>query len=47
MDSRRDVPPHISNNDLSEEKVAKLIEKMKRQYKRYFRSIANEAAVDW
>ena len=49
-DARRDVPPHVSRNDMSEELVAELIEKMKRQYKRYLRSInslANQAGVDW
>lgn len=49
-DARRDVPPQISNNDMSEEVAAKLIEKMKRQYKSYLRSIsaiANQAEVDW
>jgi len=49
-DARRDVPPQVSNNDMSEEVAAKLIEKMKRQYKRYLRSIssmANHAGIDW
>jgi hypothetical protein len=49
-DARRDVPPHISNNDMSEELAAELIEKMKRQYKRYLRSIhsmAHQAGIDW
>jgi hypothetical protein len=47
MDARRDVPPHVSNNDMSEEVAAELIEMMKRQYKRYLRSMANQAALDW
>lgn len=49
-DARKDVPPHVSQNDMSEELAAVLIEKMKRQYKRYLRSIssvAKQAGVDW
>lgn len=46
MDARRDVPPHVSKNDMSEETVAQLIEKMKRQYKRYLRFMANRASLD-
>lgn len=49
-DARRDVPPHISINDMNEELAAESIEKMKRQYKRYLRSIsstANQQGVDW
>lgn len=49
-DARKDVPPHVSKNDMSEELAAALIQKMKRQYKRYLRSIssiANQAGVDW
>jgi hypothetical protein len=49
-DARKDVPPHASRNDMSEELFAELIEKMKRQYKRYLRSISslvNQAGVDW
>ncbi|RPJ27113.1 MAG: hypothetical protein EHM33_09200 [Chloroflexi bacterium] len=38
-DARRDVPPHVSKNDMNEELAAKLIKKMKRQYKRYLRFI--------
>lgn len=49
-DARKDVPPHVSQNDLSEELAAELIEKLKRQYKRYLRSfslVANQAGVGW
>jgi hypothetical protein len=49
-DARKDVPPHISKNDMSEELAAELIVKMKRQYKRYLRSLsslAKRAGVDW
>jgi hypothetical protein len=49
-DARKDVPPHVSKNDMNEERAAELIEKMKRQYKRYLRSIssvAKQAGVDW
>ena len=49
-DARKDVPPHVARNDMNEELAAKLIEKMKRQYKRYLRSIsvmAQKAGVDW
>lgn len=49
-DARKDVPPHVSKNDMNEERAAELIEKMKRQYKRYLRSVslmAKKAGVDW
>lgn len=49
-DARRDVPPHVSIHDIDEQLAAEAIEKMKRQYKRYLRSIssvANQAGVDW
>ena len=39
-DARRDVPPNMSKNDMSEELAAKLIKRMKSQYKRYLRFIA-------
>ena len=39
-DARRDVPPQVSRNDMNEELAAKLIEKMKRQYRKYLRMIA-------
>ncbi len=39
-DARKDVPPQISKNDMNEELAAKLIRKMKRQYKKYLRLIA-------
>jgi hypothetical protein len=49
-DARKNVPPHVSANDMNEELAAEAIEKMKRQYKRYLRSIssvANQAGLDW
>lgn len=49
-DARRDVPPHVSIQDMDEELAAESIEKMKRQFKRYLRSIsstANQIGVDW
>lgn len=49
-DARRDVPPHVFKRDMDEKLAAEAIEKMKRQYKRYLRSmslIANQAGVDW
>jgi hypothetical protein len=49
-DARKDVPPHTLKNDMSEERALELIEKMKRQYKRYLRSlssVANHAGIDW
>ena len=49
-DARKDVPPQVSKNDLPEELFAELIEKLKRQYRRYLRSIsslANQAGFDW
>jgi hypothetical protein len=49
-DARRDVPPHVSINDMNEELAAELLEKMKRQYKkylRYFSSMAVQQGVDW
>jgi hypothetical protein len=49
-DARRDVPPHVSIQDVDEKLAAESIEKMKRRYKRVLRSIssvANQAGVDW
>jgi hypothetical protein len=49
-DARKDVPPHVTKNDMTEELAAQLIEKLKRQYKRCLRSIssvAHRAGVDW
>lgn len=49
-DARRDVPPHVATHDLDEELAAEAIEKMKRQYRRYLRSIssfANRAGIEW
>lgn len=49
-DARRDVPPHVSIHDMDEELAAEAIKKMKRQYKRYLRSIssvANQAGIEW
>ena len=49
-DARKHVPPHVSANDMNEELAAESIEKLKRQYKRYVRSIsskAKQAGVDW
>ena len=48
--ARRDVPPHVATHDRDEALAAEAIEKMKRQYKRYLRSIpsvANRAGVEW
>jgi hypothetical protein len=39
-DARRDVPPQVSRNDMNEELAAKLIKRMKRQYKKYLRFIS-------
>ena len=39
-DARKDVPPQSSKNDMSEELAAKLIKKMRRQYRRYMRLLA-------
>ena len=39
-DARKDVPPQVSKNDMNEELAAKLIRKMKRQYKKYLRLVA-------
>ncbi len=39
-DARKDVPPQVSKNDMNEELAARLIRKMKRQYKKYLRLIA-------
>ena len=50
MDARRDVPPHVSIRDIDEKLAAESIDKMKRQYRRYLRSIsslANQAGIDW
>jgi hypothetical protein len=38
-DARMDVPPHVSKNDMNEELAARLIKKMRRQFKRYLRLI--------
>jgi hypothetical protein len=49
-DARKDVPPQVAKNDMNEELAAELIEKMKRQYKRYLRSmsvVAHKAGIDW
>jgi len=49
-DARRDVPPHVSINDMNEELAAELIKKMKRQYKKYLRFINSmpiQQGVDW
>jgi hypothetical protein len=49
-DARRDVPPHVCNRDIEEKIAEEAIEKMKRQYRRYLRSmslIAKQAGVDW
>lgn len=49
-DARKDVPPRVSKIDMNEERAAELIEKMKRQYKRYLCSVssmAKRAGVDW
>jgi hypothetical protein len=42
-DARKDVPPHTSKNDMSEERAVQLIGHMKRQYKKYQRSISSMA----
>ncbi len=39
-DARRDVPPQVSKNDMNEVLAAKLIRRMKRQYRKYLRLIA-------
>ncbi len=39
-DARKDVPPQVSKNDLNEELAARLIRKLRRQYKRYLRLLA-------
>ena len=39
-DARKDVPPQVSKNDMNEELAAKLIRKMRRQYKKYLRFIS-------
>ncbi len=49
-DARRGVPPHVLQNDMSEELAVELIEKMKQRYKKYLRSfssMASQAGVDW
>ncbi len=38
-DARKDVPPQVSKNDMNEELAAKLIRKMRRQYRKYLRFI--------
>ena len=39
-DARKDVPPHVSKNDMNEELAAKLIKRMRRQYRKYLRFIS-------
>jgi hypothetical protein len=39
-DARKDVPPQVSKNDMNEELAAKLIEKMRRQFKKYLRYVS-------
>jgi predicted DNA-binding protein (UPF0278 family) len=39
-DARKDVPPQVSKNDMNEELAAKLIRKMRRQYRKYLRFIS-------
>ncbi len=39
-EARKDVPPQVSKNDMNEELAAKLIRKMKRQYRKYLRVLA-------
>jgi len=39
-DARKDVPPNASKNDLNEELAAKLIRKLRRQYRKYLRFIS-------
>ncbi len=39
-DARKDVPPQVSKNDMNEELAAKLIRKLRRQYRRYLRLLA-------
>ncbi len=39
-DARKDVPPQVSKNDMNEDLAAKLIRKLRRQYKRYLRLLA-------
>ncbi len=39
-DARKDVPPQVSKNDMNEELAARLIRKLRRQYKRYLRLLA-------
>ena len=39
-DARKNVPPNASKNDMNEELAMKLINKMRRQYKKYLRFIS-------
>jgi len=38
-DARKGVPPHVSKNDMNEELAARLMKKMRRQFKRYLHLI--------
>ncbi len=38
-EARKDVPPQVSKNDWNEELAAKLIRRMRRQYRKYLRMI--------
>ncbi len=38
-EARKDVPPQTSKNDWNEELAAKLIRRMRRQYRKYLRMI--------
>ncbi len=38
-DARKDVPPQVSKNDMNEELAAKLIRKLRRQYRKYLRLV--------
>ncbi len=39
IEARKDVPPQVSKNDWNEELAAKLIRRMRRQYRKYLRMI--------
>jgi hypothetical protein len=39
-DARKNVPPNASKNDMNEELAMKLINKMRRQYKKYLRLLS-------
>ncbi|MBN2117891.1 MAG: hypothetical protein JW730_15045 [Anaerolineales bacterium] len=39
-DARKNVPPNVSKNDMNEELAMKLINKMRRQYKKYLRLLS-------